>query len=226
MDNLDKNIKNLYKERFKETLSQKIEIWKVLCRSFFQKHIREEWDIVDIGAGYCEFINNIKANKKYAFDINEDTVKFANSDVKVFDLSHNNLSPLTDSSVDIVFISNFLEHLKTKDEIINILYEAFRVLKANGKIMVLQPNIKYACKEYWDFFDHYIPLSDNSIAEALQLTGFNIELLLPKFLPYTSKNKLPRSGFLIMLYLKVPLAWKILGKQVFIIASKATSLKL
>src|SRR2546425_1038832 len=35
--------------------------------------------------------------------------------------------------------------------------------------LVLQPNIRYAFKVYWDFFDHNLPLSHASMLEALAL---------------------------------------------------------
>jgi ubiquinone/menaquinone biosynthesis C-methylase UbiE len=159
---------------------------------------------LDIGAGYCEFINNIQCSLKYAVDLNEDTPHFANSDVKVFNCLSTELSFLPDVSVDICFMSNFLEHLKTKEEIIETLFEIFRVLKVKGKLMIPQPNIRYLYKQYWDFFDHHIPLSDESLVEALQMNGFNVEQVLSKFLPYSTEGKLPKHPLLVKIYLKTP----------------------
>jgi len=129
----EKEIKKLYKNRFNEKeIKQKNIIWKVLCDLFFQKYIKKDSTVLDIGAGYCEFINNIKCNKKYALDLNEDIFCFANRDVKVFIGKSTNLSFLADKSVDLVFMSNFLEHLKTKEEIKKSLTEIRRVLKIEG----------------------------------------------------------------------------------------------
>ncbi|MBA7629407.1 hypothetical protein ES703_36906 [subsurface metagenome] len=104
----------------------------MLCDLFFQKYIKKDSTVLDIGAGYCEFINNIKCNKKYALDLNEDIFCFGNRDVKVFIGKSTNLSFLADKSVDLVFVSNFLEHLKTKEEIKKSLTEIRRVLKIEG----------------------------------------------------------------------------------------------
>lgn len=214
-------IEKLYKDRFgdKERL-QKNKIWAVLCDSFFQKYIAEDSTVLDVGAGYCEFINNIQCKEKYAVDVNEDTLEFANPDVKVFKCPSTNLFFLPDNSLDVVFISNFLEHLKTKEELINSLFEINRVLKTGGSIIILQPNIRYLYKYYWDFFDHYIPLSDKSMTEALQITGFKIEYALPKFLPYTTKSRIPQNPLLVKIYLKIPLLWKAMGRQMFILGRK------
>jgi len=218
---VEKRLKNLYRNRFDEQeLQQKNKIWKVLCNSFFQKWIKKDFTVLDIGAGYCEFINNIQCAQKYAIDLNEETSNFAHSDVKVFNCFSTDLSFLSDDSIDMVFMSNFLEHLKTKDEIIKTLSEIMRILKVGGGVMILQPNIRYAYKEYWDFFDHHIPLSDRSLVEALQMVGFKIEKVLPKFLPYTTKSKIPKNTLLVKIYLKIPFVWKIMGKQMFILARK------
>lgn len=211
----------LYKNRFDEReCKHKNDVWKVLCSSFFQKYIPDDSVVLDIGAGYCEFINNIQCAVKYAVDLNEDIHNFANSDVKVFNCPSTNLYPLSDNSADIVFMSNFLEHLKTKDDIIKTLSEVYRVLKRGGYIMILQPNIRYLYKEYWNFFDHHIPLSDKSLAEVLQVVGFTVEKVLPRFLPYTTKSRMPQNLLFVKIYLKIPFVWKVIGKQMFVLGRK------
>jgi len=129
----EKEIKKLYKNRFSETEIQKKNIiWKVLCEFFFQKYINKDSIVLDIGAGYCEFINNINCKEKYAIDLSEDTPSFANPDIKVFNNSSTNLFFLSDNSIDMVFMSNFLEHLKNKEEVVRTLSEVMRVLKVGG----------------------------------------------------------------------------------------------
>jgi len=182
--------------------------------------VGEDDTVLDIGAGYCEFINNIKCATKYAVDLNEDTPTFANPDVRVFTCPSTNLSPLADSTVDVVFMSNFLEHLTSKADVLKTLYEIKRVLKEQGRVMILSPNIKYAIKEYWDFFDHCIPLSHKSLVEGLGLAGFEVERVIPRFLPYTTKSRIPQTAFLIKAYLRLPLAWKLIGKQCFVVGKK------
>ncbi len=215
------DIKKLYVNRFdRREMRRKDGIWKILCHSFFQGYIPEDSAVLDIGAGYCEFINNIRCREKYAVELNEDALHFADSGVKVLNCPSTDLSPLQDGLFDVVFMSNFLEHLKSKEDVLQTLEEVFRVLKLGGKVMILQPNIRYLYKEYWDFFDHHVPLSDKSLIEVLTLAGFTVEVVLPKFLPYTSKSKFPQKPLLVKLYLKFPALWKIIGKQMFLIASK------
>lgn len=218
---MSSELSTLYKERFgPQELDRKNKLWRVLCTEFLQKFVAEESTVLDIGAGYCEFINNIRARRKYAVDLNEDTHRFAAPDVEVFMCSATRLDFLPDNSIDVTFVSNFLEHLRTKEDVFEVLREIHRVSKPVGHVLVLQPNIKYAYKQYWDFFDHHIPLSDKSLAEALVIAGFDIDRILPRFLPYSTKSRLPTFPLLVKLYLKVPLVWRILGKQAFVVARK------
>ncbi len=212
------DVRKLYQERFSsEDLRKKNGIWKVLCGSFFQRFIREDQAVVDVGAGYCEFINHIRCAKKLAVDPNEDTARHAAPDVRVF----TDLSFLKDGSVDAAFMSNLLEHMKSKEDILKLFAEVRRVLKTDGRLLILQPNIRFLSREYWDFFDHHIPLSDRSLAEGLLLAGFQIEKVIPRFLPYTTKCRMPQNPLWVKLYLNMPWAWGIFGKQTFAVARKA-----
>lgn len=58
------------------------------------------------------------------------------------------------------------------------------------------------------------------MAEALEVSGFEIERMIPKFLPFTTKSILPQAPWLVSAYLRVPLVWKFLGAQMLIVARK------
>lgn len=130
---MELRLAKLYRERFDpQEVEQKNKLWRTLCAEFFQKFIPEDSIVLDIGAGYCEFINNIKARKKYAVDLNENICLFANQDVEVFVRSASHLDFLPDSSIDVTFMSNFLEHLKSKEEVLEVLLEIYRVCVSRG----------------------------------------------------------------------------------------------
>jgi len=216
-ENLDK----LYQQRFPEAeLAQKNAIWKVLCASFFQRYVAANATVVDIGAGYCEFINNIRAGRKIAVDLNPDVQRFADADVQVINAPCSAIAQIESSSVDVVFMSNFLEHLPGKAAVLDTFNEANRILREDGRIIVLQPNIRFLPGEYWDFFDHHTPLTDRSLVEGLQLAGFSPSIVHPRFLPYTTKSRLPKAAFLVRLYLHLPLLWYLFGKQALVVAVK------
>jgi len=218
---LEKNLDLLYQGRFSEKeVKRKARVWVILCRHFFQEYVSPKDVVLDLGAGYCDFINNIECGKKLAVDLNDDTSSLAHTDVAVQQASSTNLSFLSDESINVVFTSNFLEHLRTKEEALQTFGEVHRVLKKGGLFLILQPNIRHVGFEYWDFFDHHIPLTDKSLIEGLLIKEFKIKRVISKFLPFTTKSKIPQHPFLVWLYLKVPLIWRIMGKQSFLVAEK------
>jgi SAM-dependent methyltransferase len=213
------SLSDLYEQRFSAAERQrKTALWKTLCQSFFQKYVSETDVVLDLGAGYCEFINNIRCSSKFAVDLSEDTRAAAASDVMVIITPVTDLSSFDTSSLDVVFASNLFEHLRTKEELMAVLKEVHRVLKPEGKLLVLQPNIHYAYREYWDYLDHHIALSHVSLEEALNLTGFAVREVRPRFLPYSFKSRLPQSTLLLKLYLMAGPAHLLFGKQMFILA--------
>lgn len=214
-------LETLYRHRFpEEELASKQAVWRVLCRQFFSRYVKTTDTVVDIGAGYCEFINNIAAKRKIAVDLNPEVSRFAKPGVEVVNESCMAIGKLPAATADVVFMSNFLEHLQTKEMVLDTLREAHRILTQTGRIIILQPNIRVLYSEYWDFFDHHTALSDRSLVEGLRLAGFSSDVVIPRFLPYTTRSRLPRTPWLVGLYLRVPAAWRLLGKQALVIAHK------
>lgn len=217
-------LQELYALRFGPQERAKLNaVWKVLCQSFFQRYVSQSDVVVDLGAGYCQFINNIRCGRKVAVDLREETRQCAGQDVTVLLQPARDLCSLEDASVDVVFASNFLEHLPSKQEFMATLAEIHRILHSGGKLLILQPNIRCSYKEYWDYLDHYLPLSHLSLAEALQLAGFLVQEVRPQFLPYTVKSRLPYGGILLRFYLRLPLLHLLLGRQMFLVAAKTNS---
>jgi SAM-dependent methyltransferase len=212
-------LRAIYDNRFAGAAEHRLAVWQVLTREFFQRWVPEDGTLLDLGAGYCEFTNTIKAGKKIAVDLNPSTEQMAGPDVQV--LAQDVAEPwaVAPDSVDVVFTSNFFEHLPTKDALMRCLQQAHRVLRPGGRLIALGPNIRFCPDVYWDFIDHYLPLSDRSLSEALQIAGFGIEKVVPRFLPYTMANRRPNK-IAVQFYLRLRPAWKIFGKQFLIIASK------
>ncbi|GAA3843466.1 class I SAM-dependent methyltransferase [[Pseudomonas] carboxydohydrogena] len=215
------DLASIYKARFANTgLEKRTRVWNVLCSQFFQSYVPRSSSILDLACGYGEFINNIEASKKYAVDLNPDAPKFLGPDIGFRLTPAHDLSHFADDSLDRVFTSNFLEHLPDKAACDAVLREVRRVLKPGGQFMILGPNIRYAYREYWDYYDHYLPLSHLSLAEGLMLAGYRPKTVLDRFLPYTMNNAAPTADWIIHLYLRLPFAWKIFGKQFFVVAEK------
>ncbi len=215
------NGNNLYSVRFSpEECVAKNKIWKVLCEDFIQKYISPGDTVVDLGAGYCEFINNIHCNRRIAIDTDPEIQKFADPGVQVVITASTNLQQIADGSVNVTFASNFFEHLKDKDEFLKTLLEVRRILVTCGKLLVLQPNIRFTGNKYWDFFDHHIPITDRTLIEALGMVDLQVLEVRPRFLPFTTKSSFPKSPLLVRIYLKLPLVQRFFGEQTWMVARK------
>jgi len=211
-------LETLYTNRFGSESEQRQDIWKVLCADFFQDWVPRDATVLDLAAGHCEFINNIVAARRIAVDLNPDVQRRAAPGVQALVLRSDRLEGIEGASIDVVFVSNFFEHI-TRDVILSTLIEARRVLKPTGRLLVLQPNVRFCGRDYWQFFDHITPVDDRALAEAFAATGFDVEKCIPRFLPYSTKSRLPSWPSLVRLYLKMPLAWRVLGAQAFMVAT-------
>jgi SAM-dependent methyltransferase len=212
------DLKVLYRNRFGHEGEPRTDLWRVLCSDFFQRWVPRDSTVLDVAAGHCEFINNISAGTKLAIDLNPDVLEQAGPDVDARVTRSDDMQGIEDGSVDRVFISNFFEHIP-REVIVATLVEVKRVLRPHGKIMILQPNVRYCAKDYWMFFDHITPVDDRALVEVLTATGYDVDLCIPRFLPYTTKSRLPSTAALVRAYLKVPFAWRVLGAQAFVVAT-------
>lgn len=219
---MDSNeLSELYRIRFSESdLPRKNAIWRVICGGFLQRFILPSDTVVDIACGYGEFLNNISAGRKIAVDLNADARKYLAADVEFHQYRATELGAIIEGGADVVFTSNFLEHLPDKHTLDLFLDQVMMALKPGGKYLILGPNLRYLPGQYWDFYDHHLGLTHLSLSEALQLKGFEIQLCIGRFLPFTTQGTLPTHPFLVWAYLKLPLAWRLFGKQFFIVARK------
>lgn len=215
------DLQRIYAARFEDTgLAKRKRVWRVLCEHFFNDLVGDGKTVLDLACGYGEFINAVRAEKKIAVDLNPDAKSFLAEEVTHYLSPATDLSAVPPSSVDVVFTSNFLEHLRDKPECDAVFREVKRVLKPGGRFIILGPNIRYAYKEYWDYYDHYLPLSHLSLAEGLQQAGFVVTRNVPRFLPYTMNSATPTSDMLVRAYLAFPLLWPLMGKQFLVIAER------
>jgi hypothetical protein len=97
-------------------------------------------------------------------------------------------------------------------------------LRPGGRLIALGPNIKCVNGAYWDFWDHFLCLTDLSLAEAFANNGFVVQQSIPRFLPYTTVNAPRYPMAFVRLYLRLPLAWRFFGKQFLVIGEKSAPL--
>ncbi len=99
--------------------------------------------MLDMGSGWGEFINNIQGNRKIGMDLNADTRQYLDPSVEFLNQDCAGEWPLPDDSLDVVFISNFLEHLPGKTHIEKAFVHIKRCLRPNGRVICIGPNVKY-----------------------------------------------------------------------------------
>jgi SAM-dependent methyltransferase len=209
-----------YQQRFAALAPYRDSVWQVLTREFFQKYVDPKATVLDLGAGWGEFTCNIQAGRKIAMDLNADMPARVGGGVETILQDCSTTWQVADSSLDVVFTSNFFEHLPDKDALRRTLNEALRCLKPGGKMICLGPNIRFLHGAYWDFWDHYLPLTDRSLVEILTLIGFAVERVEPRFLPYSMSQGLTPPVALISIYLRIPLLWRRFGQQFLVVARK------
>jgi SAM-dependent methyltransferase len=217
---MSRELQQEYVMRFANTAQYRAAIWKILIRDFFSRWIPKDSIILDLGCGWGEFINQVEAAHKYGMDLNPDSARKLARSVVLLAQDCSQPWALPDAALDIVFTSNFFEHLTSKESLRQTLTQAFRCLKPEGRLICLGPNIKFLHGKYWDFWDHYLALTEASLGEALRLAGFTIELERARFLPYSMSQGLAPPPVFLQVYLKCPFLWRFLGKQFLIVARK------
>ena len=215
---MKEQIRKEYRLRFSSIEAYRNNVWRILTERFFNRYIPPDSTILELGCGWGEFVNNVRAKTKYAIDINPEGNERLGSSIRFINQDCSEKWPLSNSSLDIIFASNFLANLISKTHIEQTIIEVKRCLKPGGKFICLGPNIKFLHGYYWYFWDTHIGLSETSLSELLQLYNFKIETCLDKFLPFKmSKEKQPPLIYL-KIYLAFPILWKLFGKQFLIIA--------
>jgi SAM-dependent methyltransferase len=213
-------LKEVYEQRFsKEDQLGKEAIWLELGR-FLQRYIEPGARVVDIACDLGYFIRNIRAAERWATDI-RDVEGSLPEDIHFVRASGLDLADvLPNNHFDLAFFSNYLEHLPSTEAVLQQLRVTFSILKPGGRVLILQPNIRLIGGAYWDFIDHQTGLTDKSLAEAAAMAGFRPKKVIARFLPYTTKSRLPQHPLLVRAYLAFPPAWLFFGKQTLYLGEK------
>ncbi len=206
---------NYHKTRFKFDPGR-VKVWRAITE-YLQPYVGLNKFVLDLGSGYGDFINLIKAKKKYALDIGPDVKDYINEDVVFINKPSTSLEDIPANSLDVVFSSNLFEHLD-RAELDQTMRGVQRCIKTGGALILVGPNFRYAYKDYFDDYTHKTIFTHVSLADAMFEYGFKPTKIAPKFLPLTLKSKLPKSYLLTKMYLNSPI--RPLGKQMLLIFEK------
>jgi ubiquinone/menaquinone biosynthesis C-methylase UbiE len=191
--------------------------WRVVCRHL-ARWIPATSRVLDLGAGYCSFVNAVEAAEKHALDAHPGFAQHAAAGVQAHVGRCDDLAIFPDARFDVVFASNLLEHLAGA-ELDATLAEPRRVLRPGGRLVLMQPNFRYCVREYFDDYTHRTVFTHVSLADLLRARGFAVEHVAPRFLPLSFKSRLPTWPWLVALYLRLP--WRPLAKQMLVVAQRA-----
>jgi SAM-dependent methyltransferase len=216
----ENNFAQIYEKRFSGHENYRNRVWKILIKDFFSKWIKNTYHILDLGCGYGEFINHVSSEVRYAMDLNPKTKSLLDNGIIFHEQDCSKPWKIKTNSLDLVFTSNFFEHLPSKEALDRTMIEIKKALKPGGRLIAIGPNISVLTGKYWDFWDHHVALSDASLVELLEIHDFQINRAIPKFLPYNMVRVKERPLYFLQVYLKMPIVWKIFGKQFLIIARK------
>ncbi len=217
---MSEELRREYEIRFARTADYRRRVWSVLTNEFFGRWIPPQAAVLDLGCGWGEFINQITAARKYGMDLNPESKSKLAPEVVLLAQDSSERWPIDDAQLDVIFTSNFFEHLPSKESLRRTLSEAFRCLRTGGRIICLGPNVKCLPGRYWDFWDHHLALTELSLKEGLELAGFRIEWLRAKFLPYSMSQGFTPPIAVLRLFLKLPILWRIFGEQFLVLAAK------
>ena len=188
-------------------------VWQALWRHYFRRIVPADGCVLDLGCGYGEFINNVTARRRIGLDLWEGIKAHLAPGVEPVVSSVTDLGGIDDGSVDFAFASNLFEHIP-QEAFVTVLAQLRAKLSERGTLTILQPNYRFAFREYFDDYTHVAVYSHISLADFLTANGWEVMEVKPRFLPLTVKSRLPVSQWLIGLYLVLP--FKPMGKQMLL----------
>ena len=196
--------------------ANRTKVWKHLC-AYLGRWIRSDAEVLELGAGWCDFSNNVTAKRVVAMDLDATVKRAAADHVTPVVGDCTDLHMFSDGTFDVVFASNLLEHLE-RPAASRLLGEARRVLRPGGLLMLMQPNFRLNPGRYFDDFTHVAIYTDQSLRDYLISEGWTIQDVMPKFLPLTLRSRGSKLTFLVPYYLRSPI--KPLAGQMLVVASR------
>jgi SAM-dependent methyltransferase len=215
----DMDYQRLYEYRFRAVdESRRAAVWSAIGEYIYEELGRPR-SVLDPAAGRGEFINAVPAEERWAVD--QVAYQEGGPDAGVELIISNVMeADLPANRFELVFVSNFLEHLPDQLAVAAFLSKMHRHVAPGGRIAILGPNYRYCSRSYWDFADHSVALTHLAVQEHLHTAGFKLTRTSPRFLPYSFTGRLPASKRMTALYLRQPLAWRVLGKQFLVVGTK------
>ena len=193
-------------------------VWEVL-NEYLARWIPADAHVLEIGAGYCHWINAVQAARRVAVDAWDGFPAYAAAGVEALVLdAARDLRTLSASRFDVALASNVLEHF-SPDAAADVIRDIAILLKSGGRFIIVQPNFRYAYRHYFDDYTHRSIFTHVSLSNLLRAHGFGVDVCLPRFLPYSLRgSRWPIRPWIVRAYLRSPL--KPGAGQMLIVARK------
>ena len=206
----------LYEFRFRRVSQGSREaVWREIAAQLYDWLGRPQC-VLDAAAGRGEFITAVPAAERWAIDMvdylgDRPGIHQVVGDVRTAELPKGHF--------DGVLVSNFLEHLYDADEIGALLGACAARCPPAGRSPSSDRTSGTAHGSTSTTPTTPSRSTHLAVEEHLYAAGFAIDRVVPRYLPYTFRGRLPTTPALVRAYLQFPLAWKILGKQYFVLAT-------
>ena len=212
------NYERLYEYRFRDVdQASRQAVWQEIARYLYGR-MGEPRCVLDPAAGRGEFITAVPAAERWGVDlVRQADLESAGVKMIIADIMD---ADLPQDYFDGVFVSNFLEHLPDQNAVAVVLSRLLDAMRPGGRIAIMGPNFRYCAKDYFNCADHTVAMTHVGVAEHVYAAGFDVTTVTPRFLPYSFRGLLPPSPLLTRTYLRMPVLWRLLGKQFLVIARK------
>ena len=142
-----------------------LETFNSALRIFYNTKIDSSSKLIDLGYGDGSFLKALEKNDINSKGYDYDKINFENDKI-----------PEDSNSIDFITCNSVIEHL---NDVTNLFKEIYRVLKPQGKFILITPNFYYDYKNFYDDPTHVNPFTIEKLNSTLLLNNFKKIKILP-----------------------------------------------
>jgi ubiquinone/menaquinone biosynthesis C-methylase UbiE len=174
---------------------------------FTRFHLYKGQKLLEIGCGRGEFLNAFQQLGMSCYGVDLSEYSFCHlKDIQVakVDISQDVL-PFENNSFDVVYHKSLIEHLYSPD---HLMKETYRVLKPEGRVIILTPDWVSTMKVFYEDYTHSRPYTVTAVSDLLKVYDFKkIESELFYQLPILWRYpKLKIISLFLQMFLSTPAA--------------------
>ena len=129
--------------------------------------------MLEVGFGSGEYLNAFAQLGFETFGIEYDSFYYQGSASQTYEKTYFNKDrlPYEDNFFSHVFCKSVLEHLQNPQ---NLLTEIHRILKKDGKLIILLPSWEYNYRWFYDDPTHIKPFNRKGLQDLLRMSRFSL----------------------------------------------------